>query len=91
MTTVTLQVTTVQEAFPQGTSDTPYVFTVTDPTGVVVVTQSESIPSAVVTVANPGNYIATVVKNGVAASAAFTIVAPTVSLNVPSAITVALS
>ena len=90
MTQVTLVVTTAQQAFPVGTADTPYAFTITDPTGAVVVQQSESNPTATLVVNDFGDFIATVVKNGVAAHVAFNIPNPNINLNVPSAITVTL-
>jgi hypothetical protein len=85
---VTLVVATVAQEFPAGTVDTPFTFTITDPSGTVKESTSTSATTFTFSNIADGSYIAVVAKNGVSVNQTFTVVTPNVSLQVPASITV---
>lgn len=91
---VIVTVVTVAQSFPAGTVDTPYAYVITDTNGVTQ--ESLSDPGTTVTFANmvDGSYVVNVTKNGVTATAGFTVVTPPpadVSLQVPATVSVTFS
>lgn len=83
---VNVEVQTVVQSFPLGTVDTPFVYVVTKDGATV---DSKSVEDTLVQfVWEAGNYVVTVTKNDVSASASFTIAPEDVKLNVPTTVTV---
>lgn len=91
MTTVNVVTATVAQDFPAGTTDTTFTFTLTDAAGTVVQSVSSTDGTASFSDVAVGEYTVTGTKNGVSASAPVSVVAPVVSLQVPSTLTVTLS
>jgi hypothetical protein len=85
---VNVEVQTVAQSFPVGTVDTLYGYVVVLATGGEPVATKESTETSAQFTLDAGDYVVTVTKNGVAASAAFTVAVDTVSLNVPATVVV---
>lgn len=87
-----VQVVTVDQVFPAGTVDTLYTYSLAKADGTVVSSNDSAEVSATFTGVDVGDYVITVTKNGVSASASFSVVAdPDATLQVPSSITVSLA
>jgi len=97
MANVVVTITTVAQVFPVGTLGGLFRYTITDSAGVVVTQDSAELFSTFADVV-PGDYIASAQRLdtagaflGSAISTKFTVPAPTVPVDVPATITVALS
>lgn len=90
MKTVNVAVATVAQSFPASTVVEKFVFSLVGVSGEVA-TQSVDVPIASFPDVADGVYTVEVSRNGVkVASAEFTIVADTISIDVPSSVSVTL-
>lgn len=89
--TVKVLVQTVAKDFPNGTTDTTYVFNILDSTGATVASQEVVVTEVDFDGLADGTYTAQVTKNGVTATSDPFVVSTTVSLQVPQTVTVSFS
>ena len=84
-------VSTKIQVFPAGTVDSPFTFTLTNASGSVVATLDTAETSAVFNDVTAGDFVITVTKNGISASATVSIPEDAVKIQVPDTLVITVA